>query len=184
MIVVLLILMLFCAVQTIHTSHLLHAVLWLASSSVVTSILLYTVGAHEIAVIELSVGAGLTMVLLVFAITVVGESTQQIDKPHWGYLVMVMVIAIGFIVLTAPELSSQPAPDSQHFTETMWHERALDVVLQIALLFGGALTVLALLMQPVKEEDQVKEREVEEEILSQMSETIARVNATLEEELV
>ena len=47
----------------------LTAALWLAVLSAITALLLYRLGAPEVAVIELSVGAGLITVLLAFAIS-------------------------------------------------------------------------------------------------------------------
>ena len=61
------------AIQAIRVKRLLVTALWLASTSALTSIMLYLLGGYRIAVIELSVGAGLVTVLFVFAINIAGE---------------------------------------------------------------------------------------------------------------
>lgn len=151
MLIVCIIAALFCALQSVRSVSLLLASLWLGGVSVAVAIALYMVGAREIAVIELSVSAGLVMVLLVFAITVLGDSTPQLSKIRPGYLLLVSIIALGLIALYLPELQMQSADDSGQLAETLWHERSLDILLQISLLFAGALAVLRLLKQSVDE---------------------------------
>jgi len=55
-----------CGVQAIRAKRLLAAALWLAGVSAAVATLMYSLGAYEVAVIELSVGAGLVTVLFVF----------------------------------------------------------------------------------------------------------------------
>jgi len=52
---------------------LIASALWLAGVSALVSIMCYLLGAYAVAVIELSVGAGLVTVLFVFAISIAGE---------------------------------------------------------------------------------------------------------------
>jgi uncharacterized MnhB-related membrane protein len=65
--------MLACALMAIIARRLLTSALWLAGASALTALLLYLLGAPEVAVVELSVGAGLVTVLFVFAINIAGE---------------------------------------------------------------------------------------------------------------
>ena len=65
-----------CAFQALRTKQLLSAALWLACTSALTACLLYTLGAYQVAVIELSVGAGLVTVLFVFGISIAGEDAM------------------------------------------------------------------------------------------------------------
>ena len=62
-----------CAIQAIRVKKLIAEALWRAGCSGLTALLLYLLGAPEIAVIELSVGAGLVTVLFVFAINIIGD---------------------------------------------------------------------------------------------------------------
>ena len=62
-----------CALQAVRGTRLLIAALWLAGASALTALMMFRLGAPEVAVIELSVGAGLVTVLFVFAINIAGE---------------------------------------------------------------------------------------------------------------
>lgn len=53
--------------MSLRAKSLLASALWLAGVSARVAALLYDLGAHEVAVVELSVGAGLVTVLLLFA---------------------------------------------------------------------------------------------------------------------
>src|SRR5512138_3472485 len=64
-----------CAVMAMRAARLLVSALWLAGTSAAVSLLMYLLGAPEVAVIELSVGAGLVTVLFVFAINI------AVDEP-------------------------------------------------------------------------------------------------------
>ncbi|MHB1482597.1 MAG: hydrogenase subunit MbhD domain-containing protein, partial [Bellilinea sp.] len=57
-----------CAILAVRASRLLVSALWLAATSALVALEMYLLGAPEIAVIELSVGAGLVTILFVFAI--------------------------------------------------------------------------------------------------------------------
>ena len=157
--------MILCAIQAIRTPRLLNAAIWLASASALLAIILYRMEAHEVAVIELSVGAGLVTVLFVFAITVAGEeviasrSSGDESVPEERHspvpalppraliwiLVTGIVILLGWLILPAISLNGpniQPA-----FAVVVWEERALDVLVQIVVIFAGVLGVLGLLSE-------------------------------------
>jgi uncharacterized MnhB-related membrane protein len=137
-----------CAFLAIRTRRLLISALWLAGCSALTALLLYLLGAPEIAVIELSVGAGLVTVLFVFAINIAGEemSLKQnlLPKPLAWALVAGAVLLLGWMVLGP--ISGQTLTGSETgFAAVLWNDRALDVVLQVLLIFAGVLGVLGLL---------------------------------------
>jgi uncharacterized MnhB-related membrane protein len=140
--------LLICAVQAIRTSRLLHAALWLAGASGLTATLMYMLGAPEVAVIELSVGAGLVTVLFVFAINITGEENLPlqsiIPRPVALVLILVAFVILGW--LNRDVLNSVTTGTlSQGFANAVWNDRQLDVYLQIALIFSGVLGVLGLL---------------------------------------
>ncbi|MDO9122475.1 MAG: NADH-quinone oxidoreductase subunit J, partial [Anaerolineaceae bacterium] len=62
-----------CAILAISAKRLLISAIWLAVTSALVALMLFLLGAPQIAVIELSVGAGLVTVLFVFAINISGE---------------------------------------------------------------------------------------------------------------
>ena len=72
---VLVIAAIYCAYQVMNSPRLLNATIWLAFTSAMVAALIYSLGAPYVAVIELSVGAGLVTVLFVFAFSIVGEAT-------------------------------------------------------------------------------------------------------------
>ncbi len=86
-----------CAVRAIRANQLLSSALWLAGVSALVSIILYRLGAHQIAVIELSVGAGLVTVLFVFAISIAGDDglTARASLPGWLTVGVVVLASVG-----------------------------------------------------------------------------------------
>jgi uncharacterized MnhB-related membrane protein len=139
----------FCAVQAVRAKRLLLAALWLAGVSALVSIILYALGAHEVAVIELSVGAGLVTVLFVFAISIAGEDAMEaralLPKPlAWG-LVILSSILLGWMIV--PSLGSGSVLIERSFAVVLWQDRSLDVLVQIVLIFAGVIGVLGLLAE-------------------------------------
>ena len=144
MTIVLLIVTLFCALEAIRAAHLLDAVLWLAVVSALIATMLYTIGAWQIAVIELSVGTGLVTVLMVFAITMVGNEREAITRRRASMLLVVVSVLI-LTLLTVPFIPLQEVDAQEPLSDVLWQERGLDLVLQVALIFSGVLGVIDLL---------------------------------------
>ena len=146
----------FCAYRAMISKHLLPSTLYLACVSALATVTLYLLGAYEVAVIELSVGAGLVTVLLVYALSVVGEDTFDptsiISKP----LAFLLVAGIGgLVVWMAYPLTAQPAASGEVLlADVLWKQRALDVWVQIALIFSGVMGVLGLLSEKVHPQEQ------------------------------
>ncbi|NPV56851.1 MAG: DUF4040 domain-containing protein [Anaerolineae bacterium] len=139
--------MIFCAVMAIRAQRLLTSAIYLAGCSALVALFLYQLGAPEIAVIELSVGAGLVTILFVFAINIAGDDPAQhppiLPKPMAWVLVLMAVVTAATILLpnydTILPLVSEPLDD------TLWEKRTLDVILQSVFIFAGVLGVLNLL---------------------------------------
>ena len=139
-----------CALQAVRSARLLMSALWLASSSALTALMMYRLGAPEVAVIELSVGAGLVTVLFVFAINIAGEEVSDLKALVPAPLAW--VAALGAIALGAwmaiPGLRPESAlVQTVPFATVLWEHRALDVLLQVVLIIGGVLGVLGLLAE-------------------------------------
>jgi NADH:ubiquinone oxidoreductase subunit 6 (subunit J) len=139
--------LLFCAIQAIRAARLLTAALWLAGVSAFLAIFLFAIGAPEISVIELSVGTGLVTVLLVFAISLTGESDAGAPAPvprplAWG-LTILLLLTLGW--LTVPWLMPRPPARQYSFASVLWQQRGLDVLVQVMLIFTGALGILHVL---------------------------------------
>lgn len=139
-----------CAVQAIRAQRLLVSALWLAGASALTALILYMLGAYRVAVIELSVGAGLVTVLFVFAINIAGEEALGLQsilpRPLAWVLTGLSLLLLGWMVLPTlniPPLAGLDIP----FQSVFWEDRQLDVLLQIVLIFSGVLGVLGLLSE-------------------------------------
>jgi uncharacterized MnhB-related membrane protein len=137
-----------CAIQAVRATRLLVSALWLAGASALVALEMYLLGAPEIAVIELSVGAGLVTVLFVFAINLTGEENldarRMIPRPlAWTMLFIAGALLLIFIL---PGIN-QPATGQVYgaFREIFWEDRQLDTLLQIIMILAGVLGVLGLL---------------------------------------
>lgn len=138
-----------CAYRAMLSQRLLSSILYLAGVSALVSVILFLLGAQQVAVIELSVGAGLVTVLMVYALSVVGDDALDplsiIPKPLAIGLVLLCVLLAGILVIPLAE----PSLDVTSFSLTivLWQQRVLDVWIQIALIFSGVLGVLGLLSE-------------------------------------
>jgi uncharacterized MnhB-related membrane protein len=138
-----------CAIQAIRSVRLLSSALWLAGTSALVALILYGIGGHEVAVIELSVGAGLVTVLFVFAINVAGEESLPVRSlvPRslaWSLVLLSLFLLVG---LTFPWSSAVPPKAESSFPHTLWQTRGLDVLVQLVLIFAGVLGILGLLAE-------------------------------------
>ena len=144
-----LVIILICTVLSIRTKLLLAAALWLAVTSAAVAAFLFALGAHEIAVIELSVGTGLVPVLFVFATSMMGGASSFpasiIPKPLAYGLALGCAALLGAMVLPLVEAAAPTTSDLQPFGAILWEDRGLDILAQMALIFAGVLSVLNLL---------------------------------------
>jgi NADH:ubiquinone oxidoreductase subunit 6 (subunit J) len=140
---------LLCAIQSIRSKRLILSAIWLAGVSALLAIFFFQMGAHQVAVIELSVGAGLVTVLLIFAIGVAGE--EAITAPPILPRVLTFGLVIAFVFLMVwfsfPQSSTTSLPPDTSFSTVLWEKRGLDVLTQIVLIFAGVLGLLGLLAE-------------------------------------
>ena len=125
----------------------LHAALWLAALSALIAIVLYRLGAPEVAVIELSVGAGLITVLFAFAISMAEDEAMPaplVPRPFAWLLVVVAGGALLWLLLPALPAVRQVAADAP-FVAQVWDNRQLDLVVQMVVVITGVMGVLSLL---------------------------------------
>ncbi len=138
-----------CAYRCIVAKRILTATIYLACISALTSAVLYMLGAPQVAVMELSVGAGLVTVLLVYALSVVGDDAMDppsvIPKPLAFGLVAVIAGGLGWMVF--PAVQAAVGSGSLSLAVVLWQNRVLDVWIQIVLIFSGVLGVLGLLSE-------------------------------------
>ena len=139
-----------CALQAITAVRLLGSAIWLAVTSAMVSILLYLLGAQQVAVIELSVGAGLVTVLFVFAINITGDeeiSTKAMIPGSVAWIIiMLALVVLGFLSLPSLNVPLLAAQDPS-FSTVLWQYRSPDLFLQLVLIFAGVLGILGLLAE-------------------------------------
>jgi NADH:ubiquinone oxidoreductase subunit 6 (subunit J) len=162
--VVLTLAMLACALMAFRAKQLIVSALWLAGCSAILSIIMYLLGAFAAAVIELSVGAGLVTVLFVFAISIAGGETIEAKSiiPRWLALIVSLVAIVLLAFMTISSLVSLPATTEASFSEVLWQQRGLDMLVQSGLLFAAVIGMLGLLSEakvPAKEKKAVPAQE-------------------------
>jgi NADH:ubiquinone oxidoreductase subunit 6 (subunit J) len=137
-----------CAIQAIRSRRLIVSALWLAGTSALVALELYLLGAPEIGVIELSVGAGLVTVLFVFAINLTGEEATDlkglIKEPLAVVVTILMVVLLGILLVPGVDRAA-PSLGEPALKAVLWGNRQMDVILQAVLVFCGVLGVLGLL---------------------------------------
>ena len=140
--------MLICALQAIRAPRLLVSALWLAGCSALLALEIALLGAPEVGVVELSVGAGLVTIIFVFAINIAGEETTVAEAlvPRPLAWVLMGLFLLLLLWLTVPRLLPAAAGrDALPFVRAVWEERSLDTILQVALIFSGVLGSIGLL---------------------------------------
>jgi NADH:ubiquinone oxidoreductase subunit 6 (subunit J) len=138
-----------CALVAVWVPKLIASALWLAGTSASLAVILFLLDAPYVAVIELSVGAGLVAVLFVLAVTTVGDEGLRARSrvPTWlaGGLAVLCTGLLGWLLLPNLELTNPSNPEPTRFMQAFWQQRALDVFGQLVLLFVAALGVVVLL---------------------------------------
>lgn len=141
----------FCAYRATVSKRILSSTLYLACISALTSVVIFMLGATQVAVMELSVGAGLVTVLMVYALSVVGEDALDpvsvIPKPLALGLVGAVAILLGWMVYPAIQLAA--VSGDVDLASVLWQNRVLDVWIQIVLIFSGVMGVLGLLSERI-----------------------------------
>jgi len=138
-----------CAYRAIVSRKILSSAIYLACISALVSAVLYLLGAAQVAVMELSVGAGLVTVLMVYAVSVVGDDAMDppsvVPKPLAFILVGCIILLLGFMAFPADPVYFEHG--SLTLAVSLWQSRVLDVWIQIALIFSGVMGVLGLLSE-------------------------------------
>jgi len=138
-----------CALRAVVSRRILASTIYLACLSALISTMLYLLGAFQVAVMELSVGAGLVTVLLVYAISVTGDATTDGEPLVPRDLAVILTLAaIGLLALMAvPLVGRAPVAGAATLKRALWEQRVLDVWIQIVLIFSGVLGILGMLSE-------------------------------------
>jgi uncharacterized MnhB-related membrane protein len=138
-----------CAYRAMADARILSSTIYLAFVSACVAMMLYLLGAYQVAVIELSVGAGLVTVLLIYAISVVGDEAFDpgpvIPRPVAVGLTLLTAVMLGYMAYSLPTkaLTGRFPP----LVTALWQQRVLDVWIQMVLIFAGVLGILGLLSE-------------------------------------
>ncbi len=139
------------SIGAIRAGRLLTSALWLAGVSALVSVVFFLYGAHQVAVIELSVGAGLVTVLFVFAISIAGDDVIDahpvLPWPLFIGISILFVFLLGWFILPASVNPFAVAGTEGTLNDVLWNQRGLDVLVQVVLIFSGVLGLLGLLAE-------------------------------------
>jgi NADH-quinone oxidoreductase subunit J len=149
----LLTLLLVFLVLAVFLTDLLKAAIALALGSAVLSMLFFWFRMPYAGVFELSVCAGLVMVLLVSTIGLTRRDepeNEERGKSGWLVLPILMLLAVGvldvivFVFLHTRVTLPPGTITATSFAETLWRMRWLDILGQLAIILVGVFAVLAL----------------------------------------
>ena len=139
------------AVMAIRSRQLISSALWLAGVSAMCATLLFLYGAQLVAIIELSVGAGLVTVLFVFAINIAGDEPLDAKAvPPWyvtAGFALLFVFLFGWFLFSMNPLLPSSALTEPTLSNELWQSRGLDLIVQVVLIFSGVLGLLGLLAE-------------------------------------
>src|SRR5512142_1807570 len=130
--VALIVVLLIFAIQSLRARSLITSALWLAGVSALSAVLFYLYGARLVAVIELSVGAGLVTVLFVFAINIAGDDAieaQPVPPLRWIVpLAALFVALLGWFVWPSSAAAPAPAVAEPSLSVLLWQVRGMDLM--------------------------------------------------------
>ncbi len=140
------------ALLAVFLTDLLRSAICLALASATLSILFFQLGVPYAAVFELSVGAGLVMVLLASAIGLTKRTPPENEEKGKSAVLIIPVLAllalavIDIVIFVSLGTRIIPAPGVQpsSFSETLWRVRWLDILAQLGIILVGVFAVLAL----------------------------------------
>ena len=141
-----------CGYRSMASKSVLSAALYLACVSALVAAMLYMLGAHQVAVIELSVGAGLVTVLMLYAISVIGDDAFDLPSLVWRPLAFAAVLlGLGLVAYQIMPLGERMAPlTTSDIAYSLWGQRNLDVWIQMVLIFSGVVGTLGLVAERSK----------------------------------
>ncbi len=135
------------------TVRLIRAVVGLALTSAVLSIIMFRLNSPWAAVFELSVCSGLISVIFITTVSFTQRLTQERLRAHrkerfakfWLLPFIIVIIAVLLYNYTRPAQIVLPylAPDAD-VRDTLWNKRHLDLLGQVAILLAASLGVVVL----------------------------------------
>ncbi|MCX6111817.1 MAG: NADH-quinone oxidoreductase subunit J [Proteobacteria bacterium] len=156
---ILLTLLVLAAVWTVMTRSLMMSAVGLALTSVILSIIIFTLNSPLAGVFELSVCAGLITVVFISTMSLTKpitrtefkKQTKDRIKRYWYMPVIIILIGLGCaLMLTAPDLKPLTPAIENDVRNVMWKVRQTDVLGQIIILLAGVFGVVVLFKERKK----------------------------------
>ncbi|HPP66949.1 MAG TPA: hypothetical protein PKX05_03440 [bacterium] len=146
--IVLLLGLIMCVGGAVLIRDMLKAAISLLISSIILGVIFFTLHAGYAGVFEISVVAGLIMVLFIMTISLLGENVD-IKEPAIPLAVFI-VLFFGFSAIIIPKILCLPqVPDKLlpveplKIGEVLWIHRTFDIIGQIAAIFAGVFVLFA-----------------------------------------
>lgn len=145
-------LLIFC-VMAVMSHSLLKSAIYLALASAMLGVIMYVLGAHWAAVIEVSVCSGLITVIFISAISlskIKKEEVQKLysDKKRMWFLPVILIAAgVVLIVIALANdltLTNTAVKVTEDFREIFWNTRQADIIGQIVTILIGGIAVFVL----------------------------------------
>ena len=160
--IILLVLLIAAALWTVLRGSLLRAVIALALTSIVLTVIIFRLGSPIAAVFELSVCAGLITVVFMSTISLTKplthmetlEYTKSRVKRFWLLPIIIIVAGASLALMTIPlnfNIPSMPATAGS-FRDVLWTDRRFDLVGQILIILAGVFGVVVLFKHHSKDE--------------------------------
>jgi NADH-quinone oxidoreductase subunit J len=157
--IVLLVSFVLLALWAVLAPRLLRAVVALAATSVLVTLLLFRLDSPLAAVFELSVCAGLVSAIFLGAITLtqpetaaqVSESAKERIRRYWFLPPLLLLLGVALLQVSMPG-SPAAAPTGDDVRKVFWTSRHLDLLGQITVLVAGAFGVVVLFKEAKKNE--------------------------------
>jgi NADH-quinone oxidoreductase subunit J len=152
----LLIAIIVCSAYAAVRLRVIRAAIMLATISIITTLILFLLGAPLAAVVELSVCAGLITVIFISVIgltdplnkiVITGAKLEKFKK-YFAFPLLILVCAVSFYLLTSgyvnfiPALGADPVTDASK--NVLWHYRHIDLAGQAFILLTGIFGVVVL----------------------------------------
>ncbi len=156
---ILLVSLVLASLWTVMTVRLIRAVVGLALTSVILSIIMFRLNSPLAAVFELSVCAGLVSVIFITTVSFTRRLTKdQLSMrkrerfaKFWLLPFIIIIVAVILYSYTKPvNFAIAPSIQNEDVRYTLWNKRPLDLLGQIAALLVAAVGVVALFKEQKK----------------------------------
>ena len=153
--ILILIVLVLAALTTVMTARLLGAIIGLAATSAMVSIVLFRLHAPLAAVFELSVGAGLIPAIFLSVIGMTQRLTPEAVslrrkeklRIYWALPIIVVLVGVALTQIHLVVPVSTAVPVAGDVKTVIWNLRHIDLLGQILILLGGSFGMVVLVKE-------------------------------------